>query len=228
MSKCNQCIVRELNSLKFLTKDEIIRVSNCKTSTTIKKGESLFEEGERINGVYCIKSGVCKISKMSENGKNQIVNLAQRGDLIGERSLISDEASNLNAIALNEMEVCFVPREEIISDLEKNPSFTMDILKNMASNLKKSDNFLVNMAQKTVKQRMAETLIRLQKKFGVNEEGAINLQLSREDIASIVGTATESAIRLLSDLKKKKIIEFNSKMIVILDEKELDKMAKGF
>lgn len=228
MSKCDQCIVRELNSLKFLTKDELIRVSNCKTSTTIKKGESLFEEGERINGVFCIKSGVCKISKMSENGKNQIVNLAKRGDLIGERSLISDEASNLNAIALNEMEVCFVPREEIISDLEKNPSFTMDILKNMASNLKKSDNFLVNMAQKTVKQRMAETLIRLQKKFGVNEEGAINLQLSREDIASIVGTATESAIRLLSDLKKKKIIEFNSKMIVILDEKELDKMAKGF
>lgn len=228
MSKCEQCIVRQLNSLKHLSKDELIRMAGCKTSKIIKKGESLFSEGDHINGIFCIKSGVCKVSKMSENGKNQIVSLVKRGDLIGERSLVSDEVSNLNAVALNDMEVCFVPKDEIINNLEKNPAFTMDILKTMANSLKRSDNLIVDMAQKSVKQRLAETLINLQKKFNTNETGTINIQLSREDIANIIGTATESAIRLLSDLKKKKIIKFQGKELEIINKVELEKIAQGF
>ena len=84
------------------------------------------------------------------------------------------------------------------------------------------------MAQKTVKQRLAETLLRLDTKFGTNEDGVIDIHLSREDIANIIGTATESAIRLLSDLKKKKIIEFKGKDISILNRNDLDKIAQGF
>ena len=228
MGKCDQCIVRQFNSLKHLSKDELIRISACKTSKIIKKGEALFEEGDHINGVFCIKDGVCKVSKMSENGKNQIVNLIQRGDLIGERSLISDEVSNLNAVALEDMEVCFIPKEEIMKDLEKNPDFTMDFLKTMASSLKNADNIIVDMAQKSVKQRLAETLLNLEDKFGTTEEGTINIHLSREDIANIIGTATESAIRLLSGLKKSGPIAFFKKEIKILDKRELSKIANGF
>ncbi|APZ47501.1 Crp/Fnr family transcriptional regulator [Polaribacter reichenbachii] len=228
MSKCEQCIVRQFNSLKHLNKEELMRMSNCKTSKIIKKGESLFEEGEHINGVFCIKDGICKVSKMSENGKNQIINLVKRGDLIGERSLISDEVSNLNAIALNDLEVCFIPKKEIIRDLEKNPDFTFDVLKTMAGSLKKADNLIVDMAQKTVKQRLAETLLKLQEKFGTTKEGIINIHLSREEIANIIGTATESAIRLLSNLKKKDIIVFKGKDIKIINYKELEKISHGF
>lgn len=228
MNKCEQCIVRQFNSLKHLTKDELIRISSCKTTKTIKKGETLFGEGEYVNGVFCIKDGVCKVSKMSENGRNQIVNLAKRGDLIGERSLISDEASNLNAVALNDMEVCFVPKEEILKGLEKNNNFTFDLLKNMANSLKVADNLIVDMAQKSVKQRLAETLLHLQDKFGVDEDDFIKINLSREDISNIIGTATESAIRLLSELKKKNIIEFKGKNLRIIDQKTLENLAMGF
>jgi CRP-like cAMP-binding protein len=228
MGKCEQCIVRQFNSLKYLSKDELIRVSNCKTSKIIKKGESLFEEGDYVNGIFCIKDGVCKVSKMSENGKNQIVDLIQKGELLGERSLISDEISNVNAVALNDMEVCFIPKDEIIKDLEKNPDFTMDVLKSMATSLKKADNLVVNMAQKSVKQRLAETLLNLEDKFGINKENCIDIHLSREDIASIIGTATESAIRLLSELKKNKIVEFKGKDIRIINKRELSKMSNGF
>jgi len=228
MSKCEQCIVRQFNSLKYLSKDDIVRISNCKTSKFIKKGEPIFEEGDYLNGVYCIKDGVCKVSKRSENGKNQIVNLVKRGDLLGERSLISEEVSNLNAIALEDMEVCFIPKEEIFRDLEKNASFTMDVLKNMAFSLKNSDNLIVDMAQKSVKQRLAETIIKLQTKFGVNDSGAINLQLSREDIGNIIGTATESCIRLLSEFKKFRYIDFQGKNIIITNKNDLEKIAKGF
>jgi CRP-like cAMP-binding protein len=228
MSKCEQCIIRQFNSLQYLTKEELVKISNCKTSKVIRKGEAIFEEGERLKGVFCIKDGVCKVSKMSENGRNQIISLVTKGDLLGERSLISDEASNLKAVALNDMEVCFIPKEEIIKDLSKNPNFTMNVLKDMAQTLKQADNVIVDMAQKTVKQRLAETLLNLHKKFGTSTENTIDIHLSREDIANIIGTATESAIRLLSELKKKKIIEFKGKDISILNSIELDKIAQGF
>ena len=228
MSKCEQCIVRKFNSLTHLSREELVKISACKTSRTIKKGEPLFREGEHINGIFCIKDGICKVSKMSENGRNQIVNLIKKGDILGERSLITQEASNIEAIALEDMEVCFIPKEEIIEDLEKNPKFSMSVLKDMANNLKKADNIIVDMAQKTVKQRLAETLINLKEKFDTNNDGIINVRLSREDIANIIGTATESAIRLLSDLKKKKYIEFVGKEIKILNLPELEKIAQGF
>lgn len=228
MSKCEQCIIRQFNSLKHLSREELVKISNCKTSKVIKKGTALFEEGEHINGVFCIKDGVCKVSKMSENGRNQIISLVTKGDLLGERSLISDEVANLKAIALNDMEVCFIPKEEILKDLSKNPNFSMSVLKDMANSLKQADNVIVDMAQKTVKQRLAETLLNLDIKFGTNEHGAIDVHLSREDIANIIGTATESAIRLLSDLKKKNIIAFKGKDIVIIDKNALETIAQGF
>lgn len=228
MSKCEQCIIRQFNSLKHLSREELMRMSNCKTSKIIKKGEPIFNEGERLKGVFCIKDGVCKVSKMSENGRNQIISLITKGDLLGERSLISDEPSNLKAIALEDMEVCFIPKEEILKDLEKNPNFSMSVLKDMAGTLKQADNVIVDMAQKTVKQRLAETILNLEAKFGTNDENSIDVHLSREDIANIIGTATESAIRLLSDLKKKKIIAFKGKDISILEKNELEKIAQGF
>ena len=228
MGKCAQCIVRQLNSLKELTKEELIRISACKATQSYAKGETLFEEGHYINGVFCIKSGVCKISKMSTNGRDQIVKLIKRGDLIGERSLISDEASNLTATAINDMEVCFIPKEEIVKDLKKNNNFTMSILKELASSLKEADNGIVDMAQKTVKQRLAETLLYLERNFGGEKDEPLNIQLSREDIASLIGTATESAIRLLSSFKKEKLIRLKGKEIYILDPKSLHRIAEGF
>ena len=228
MSKCEECIVRQLNSLKSLNKDELIRISSCKTSKTIKKGEVIFEEGDHINGVFCISDGICKVSKMSSNGRDQIIHLAKKGAILGERSLISDEAANLKATAINDMEVCFIPREEIIKDLEKNPGFSMNVLKDLARSLKNVDNVLVDMAQKTVKQRLAEMLLNLEIKFGHNSENVLNIHLSREDIANIIGTATESAIRLLSEFKKEKIILLKGKNISLIDTAKLKKIAQGF
>ncbi len=224
-SKCEQCMIRELNSLKELTKEELVRISHCKTVKTIKKGEILFDEGEHINGVFCIKSGVCKVSKISQNGREQIVHLTKKGNLLGERSLISNETANLKATALNDMEVCFIPRNEIIKDLKDNSNFSFDFLKRMANSLKNTDNALVDLAQKSVKQRMAITLLYLEDTFGVNENGAINIRLSRDDIAGIVGTSIESTIRLLSTFNKNGYIKLQNKSIILLDKKCLKNLS---
>jgi len=228
MSRCEQCIVRQLNSLKSLNKDELLRISACKTTKVIKKGEVLFEEGDHINGVFCISDGICKVSKMSSNGRDQIIHLVHKGDVLGERSLINDEVANLKATAINDMEVCFIPREEIIKDLQKNPEFSMNVLKDLANSLKSADNVIVDMAQKTVKQRLAEMLINLEEKFGHDLDNILNIHLSREDIANIIGTATESAIRLLSEFKKEGVISLKGKNISLVDASKLKKIAQGF
>lgn len=217
MSKCESCIVREFNSLKALTREELMRVSACKTGKIFRKGQVVFEEGETLNGVYCVKSGVCKLTKLSENGKDQVVKLVVKGGLLGKRSLITEQKTNLSAVALNDMEMCFVPKSEIMEDLNKNPKFTMDVLKTMAEDLKESDESLVNMAQKSVKRRMAEILMYIYDNFGTDDEGYLSIVISREDYASIVGTATESAIRILSQFKKELIISTRGKQIKIED-----------
>src|SRR5690606_4625946 len=114
-------------------------------------------------------------------------------------------------------EVCFIPKHEVLHDLAKNPKFTLDVLQSMALELKDADNIIVDMAQKSVKQRMAETLLYLHDNLGTDAKGALKVILSREDFANIVGTATESAIRILSQFKKEGLISTQGKQIVILD-----------
>lgn len=225
MSKCEQCIVRQFSSLKALNKDELLRMAECKTSYTIKKGEPIFEEGEVTNGIYCIKDGVCKLSKLSDNGKDQIVKLVKPGELLGQRSMISDEPANLSAVALEDMEVCFIPRSEVMQFFTQNNQFSMNVMRTICDDLKGADDHMVNMAQKTVRQRLGETLIYLEETFGKNEDGSLRIQLSREELAGMIGTATESCIRLLSELNKSDYIELTGKKITLLDKNKLKRLT---
>ncbi|MDD5150971.1 MAG: Crp/Fnr family transcriptional regulator [Flavobacterium sp.] len=225
MNKCEQCIVRELSSLKALDKDELLRIAECKTSYIVKKGEHIFEEGESVNGIYCVKGGVCKLSKLSANGKDQIVKLVKPGELLGQRSMISDEAANLSAVALEDMEVCFIPRSEVLGLFDKNNQFSMNLMKTICGDLKEVSDHVVSMSQKTVKERLAETLVYLYETFGKNEDGSLRIQLSREELAGMIGTATESCIRLLSDFNKLGLIELVGKKIVVKNINKLKRIA---
>lgn len=225
MSKCEQCIVREFSSLKALTKDELLRMAECKTSRIVRKGERIFDEGDRLNGIFCIKDGVCKMTKLSASGKDQIVKLVKRGDLLGQRSLLSDEPANLSAVALQDMEICYVPKSEVLGFFEQNNKFSMNVMKTICGDLREADDIMVDMAQKTVKQRLAHSLLYLEKTFGLQPDGALQLQLSREDISSMIGTATESGIRLLSELNKLGLIALEGKKIRILSREGLQRMA---
>ncbi len=227
-SRCENCIVRQFNSLRALSKEELKKVSDSKTTKTVKKGQPLFEEGEKLNGVYCVRDGVSKLSKLSANGKDQIVKLASKGEVMGQRSVIAEEHSNLSAVAVSDMEVCFIPKDTISTSLQKNPNFTLEVLRHMAHDLKEADDVIVNMSQKTVKQRIAEAFLYLKNNFGEDGDGFLALTLSREDIANVVGTATESAIRIISEFKKKGLIHTSGKRIGIKDERKLRDLADGF
>lgn len=226
MSKCDQCIVREFSSLKALNKEELLKMANCKTTFIIKKGEPIFEEGESVHGIFCIKDGVCKLSKLSANGKDQIVKLVKPGELLGQRSMISDEPTNLSAVALEDMEVCFIPKKEVMQFFNINNQFSMNVMKTICGDLKEADDHMVSMAQKTVKERLAETLIYLEETFGKNEDGTLRIQLSREELAGMIGTATESCIRILSEFNKNGWIELHGKRISLVDRSKLKRLSE--
>lgn len=225
MSKCEQCIVREFSALKALNKDELLRMADCKTSYTIKKGEPIFSEGDMLNGIYCIKDGVCKMTKLSANGNEQIVKLIKKGELLGQRSLISDEPVNLGAVALEDMQVCFVPKADIMGFFNNNNQFSLGVVRALCGDLKEANDHLVDMAQKPVKQRLAETLLQLHNDFGIEPDKSLKIKLSREELAGMVGTATESCIRQLADLNKQGLIVLSGKKIIIPDYNKLARFA---
>ncbi len=225
MSNCEQCIVRQISSLKALTSGDLIKMSKCKTSHLIKKGTVIFEEGENLNGVYCIKDGACKMTKLSQNGKSQIVKLVKKGELLGQRAILSDEPANLSAIAVDDMEVCFIPKSDLLGFFSNNHNFSMNVLKNLCGDLKSADDLIVDMAQKTVRERLAHVLLYIEETFGVNEDKSIKLLLTREEIAGMIGTATESCIRLLSEFKKENLIALTGKKITIIAHDNLIRAA---
>lgn len=227
-NKCENCIVRQFNALRAMNKEELRKVSSSKISKSIKKGEVLFKEGEKLDGVFCVRNGISKLSKLSTNGKDQIVKLVTKGQVMGQRSVIAEESTNLIAIAVNDMEVCFIPKENIVQAMNTNPAFSIELLRHMAHDLREADDVIVNMSQKSVKQRVAEAFLYLKSNFGEDKDGFLLVTLSREDIANVVGTATESCIRIISDFKKKGLLEVSGKKIAIADQKGLQYLVDGF
>ncbi len=227
MSKCESCIVRKFTGLNTLSSEELKCISDGKTSRTFKKGEVIFDEGENLKGIYCVRNGIAKLSKLSTNGKDQIIKFVSNGEVLGQRSVIAQEPTNLRAVAVNDMNSCFIPKNIILDNLHSNSDFSLEMLHNLAHELKEADDVIVNISQKSVKQRIAETLLHLEESFGVDQEGFMVIQLSREDISNIVGTATESCIRMLSELKKEKLIATSGKRIQVTDVVKMRKLSEG-
>lgn len=226
MGKCEQCIVRELSSLKALSKEELIHLAQCKNTYEIKKGDVIFNEGDAVNGVYCIKEGTCKLVKMNSNGKDTILKLISQGELLGQTAILTEEKTTLSAIAVEDMRVCFIPKSEILGFIGDNKNFSFEVTKDVCKNLNYATDFAVNHTHKTVKERLAITLLNILDSAGTDADGFLNLQLSREEIASMVGTATESCIRLLSDFKKLGYIDLKGKKIKLNNIKELQAIAE--
>ena len=220
--------MREFSTLKSLSKEELKNIAHHKDSLDFKKGDVLFTEGNVLNGVYCIKEGIGKLTRLSSNGKEQIVRFVKGGDMLGYRSILSEEPVTLTITVMKEMKACYIPKKEIFDSIKENPNFSLDMMKVVCHDLRDANTTITNMAQKSVKERLADTLLFLKETFGINEEGFLSIVLTREELSSVIGTATESAIRLLSEFKKNGVIGLEGKKVKILDEAELHKISQGF
>jgi CRP-like cAMP-binding protein len=125
---------------------------------------------------------------------------------------------------VEDMQVCFIPKQEILQFFNENNQFSLNMMKSVCGDLKDADDNMVNLAQKTVKQRLAETLLKLESDFGIHEDGSLKIQLSREEIAGMIGTATESCIRLLSEFNKEGWVSLHGKKITLSNKRELQRI----
>lgn len=213
---------------KNLTPEERELIDSNKKYSVYKKGEIIYHEGGRINGIFVIEKGVLKVYKKGVDEKAQIIAFAKAGDISGYRSVLSSELACTTVEALEETHICFVPSELIFTLIKKNPDFALSLIQLTCKELDQANSLIADIAQKTVKERLSEILLMLHDTFNTDKDGYIHINLSREDFSSIVGTATESVIRILSELKKEKLIELKGKKIKILEYKKLKLISDSF
>ncbi len=199
--------------------------SNAKKIVYFHKGDVIFEDGEPPKGVYFIRKGTAKLSKSGAYGKDQILRFIKENDMIGYRSLLLGEAFQAKAEAMTDLEAMFVPSDVFMHLLETDSKISYAMLQKFAYVLGESSNTITFLAQKTVRERLAEILLLLEQKLGTDPEGFIKITLTREEIANLIGTATESAIRLISEFKTDHLIEVEGRNIKILNHEKLIKLG---
>ncbi len=214
---CSKCNARHQSVFCSLNSEQLIDLDSEKGCDFYKKGEQIFKEGGYSRGLFCVNKGKIKIVRMGQSGKEQIVRFAKAGDIMGYNSMLSKRQLSASAIALEDSAVCFIPSHDFFDLIRSEPNFSLKLLELTAKNWNDASRLITDMAQKTTRQRLAEMLLWLKETFGLDENDCIDVNLTREEIANMVGTATESLIRLIGDLKKNKLISLEGKRIKLLD-----------
>jgi len=222
---CDKCAFETNAVFRFLTRDETDRLNFEKDFRRYRRGDILYNEGNRISGFYCINSGIIKVFKTGVDGKEQIIRFARKGEIIAYRSVLSNEPACTSAKVIEDCQVCFIPSELLIQFVKTNPAFAFEVVKLTCHELAEANSYITDIAQKTVRERVAEVLLNLVKDFGLDDQKYLRISLTREELANIVGTATESVIRLLSEFKSDKVIELNGRKIRVIDLKGLEKIS---
>ncbi len=225
---CDKCAMESGSLFRHLTHEEVDLVNYEKEFRQYKRGEVLYREGSRISGFYCLHSGIIKVFKTGFDGKEQIIRFARPGDIIAYRSVLSNEVACTSAKVIEDSRVCFIPSEILISLVKSNSNYAFEILKLACHELGEANSFITDIAQKTVRERLAEILLYLVNDFGLDDQNFLQISLTREELANIVGTATESVIRLLSEFKSDRLLELNGRKIRILNKKGLEKISNVF
>jgi len=211
--------------LRHLFDDEMDYLEEMSEIKHFKKNEVIFHQGKNITGCYIVLSGVVKQYKTGVEGKDYILRLAKPFEILGYRSALSEEPACNTSSVIEDSDVYFIPKYCLFHLVKTNGTFALELLQISCLEMEESHLLITEIAQKSVRERLAELLLTLKNKFGNNEKGHLNILLSREEYANIVGTSTESVIRLLSEFKAERYIDIIGKAITILNEKALAKIA---
>lgn len=222
-SSCENCTARSEGIFCDLEHSELKDISEHKIFNTFKKGQTLFVQGNHPFGIYCISKGNIKVTKTGSDGKETIVRIVQDGDILGHRSLFTDDDYMATATAMEDTDVCFIDKKFIIKVIEENPSVALNVINKLSRDMGAAEKKLSSLHQKNVRERLAELILSLKATHGVKEDNRwkIELKLTREEMATMIGTANETLIRFMTEFKDAGIIEQEGKVLYIKNEKEL-------
>lgn len=163
-----------------------------------------------------------KIFTRGDEGKEQIIHIAKEGEIIGFRAMFSGESYKVSATSLEESNICFISKDDFLNMIDTNPTLRNGIMRELSKELADRAIFITNLAQKSVRERLAFALLILNDVYNGDE-----INLTREDMANFVGTATETLIRLLKDFKEEGLIEIHTRKLEIVDKAKLERVASG-
>lgn len=205
-------------------KDALQKFLAGRKINTYKKKQHIYMEGNYPNGIYYVNKGKVKIYKIHDHGKEFIVSLLKEGDFFGYTTLLEGKVYLETAQALEDCEIVFLPKDDFFSLIYNNREVAKKFLYILTQSVSEHQEKLVELAYSSVRKRVAEALLLLQNRYKDEGQQTFSIAISREDLANIVGTATESLIRTLSDFKEEKLVDISEGKIKLLNEKKLKEM----
>jgi CRP/FNR family cyclic AMP-dependent transcriptional regulator len=186
-----------------------------------KKKQVIYKQGSNPHYLFYIVKGKVKTYKTHEDGKDLVIDLFNEGDFFGYTALFENGTYKETAETIEESELALIPRKDFEDLLNSNPAIARKLISILARNISEKETHLLGIAYNTLRKKVAEALISMQKKYHTNKKEPFYLDISREELATIAGTATESLIRTLSDFKSEQLIDIRSGKVIITDEKKL-------
>jgi len=221
--ECENCQSRLKGVFCDLEKDDLHEVSRQKVTNLYKKGQTLFVEGNHPHGIFCISSGNIKLTQQGSDGKETLVRIVTRGDILGHRSLFSENTYRATATAMEDTRVCFIDKTFIMDMIKEQPSVALNVIEKLSRDMGAAEHRISSMHTKNVRERLAELLLLLQESHGIREDGRmrIDIRLTREEMATMIGTAPETLIRFVTEFKDEGLIEQEGKTLFVLNQNKL-------
>jgi CRP-like cAMP-binding protein len=194
---------------------------------SIGKKEMIYHEGDELRTVFFLNKGKVRTFKMNNDGKEFVTGLHSAGDFLGYMSVLEGGRVGESAETLEDCELALIPREEMLALMYKDRDVSMRFIKMLTREVKEKEERLLDLAYSSVRQRVAQALLRLRERYAEGDSSRLGVRISREDLATIVGTATESLIRTLSDLKDDGLIRMDGREILIGDPRRLEQLANS-
>ncbi|WP_299288301.1 cyclic nucleotide-binding domain-containing protein [uncultured Mucilaginibacter sp.] len=219
------CNLNDCFLCKHCLKDWVPAIGIHKKNFELKKGQQLFKEGNAVTGIYFVFLGKVKVHKRWDDEKELITRFAQPGDIIGHLGLGNDPVYPVSATAIEQSMVCYIALPFFESTLNVNPQLTYSLMKFFANELQESDKRMRNLVHMPVKERIALALLTLKKQFGINPEGSIAIELSRQDLSSFAAVSYETLFKVINEFLLNGFIEVTGKSFRLINEKALSAMA---
>jgi hypothetical protein len=226
LQKSIQAGMDGLNELVFESNggDALQSMVAHRSTNTYKKKQVIYAEGNHPLQLYYVLKGKIKTFQSNDDGKDLVTGLYSAGDFLGYIALVQETVYRETAEAIDDCELAIIPKEEFETLLHHNKEVAQKFISLLANNVAEKEKHLLSLAYNSLRKKVADALVTLKNKYQSPGADAFSIDISRENLATIAGTATESLIRTLSDFKSEKIIEIKNGQITIVNNKKLEGM----
>jgi CRP-like cAMP-binding protein len=212
---------------KFLNSEEKVELEGHITKLEVLRNDFIFKEGDKPSGFMTLEEGKVKIFKEGVGGREQILRMVKPGGFVSYRALIANEIHNASAMAIEDSLIYLIDTDFFFNKLVKNPNVALRLMTKLAKELGFSNSRTVTLTQKHIRGRLAESILLLKLKYGLESDGqTVKAFLSREDLANLSNMTTSNAIRTLSSFVNEKVILIDGRILKITDMQKLERISK--